>query len=180
MTEKLKYKVGDKLLVEMEVVSVDSTNRPYQLETSGGCYIGWLSKENLEKSVVNLPPRPKVTPTVMEYYEKNEHNNWDIVDWLDSNKIPADVDKWLFEGEEILQHQHALATLIAYGPEAVEVKKEKKYKVKFKPTNQWLRRAFGLYSFVKEESDSFTKQELIDSGFEGVFDNEVFEIEEVV
>lgn len=47
MTEKLKYNVGDKVLVEMEVVSVDGTNRPYRLETSSGYYLDWVSEEIL-------------------------------------------------------------------------------------------------------------------------------------
>lgn len=197
MTEKLKYNVGDKVLVEMEVVSVDGTNRPYRLETSSGYYLDWVSEERLEKSLVNLPPKPKVTQAMMDWYE-TEYNGIDtvgqVIDYFVDDSLSGDeIAEWLFDfsydKSVRSKRQHALATLIAYGPQAVEVEKEKRYRVVFKSSGQVLAKVndrivdevhfMFLHNKHGIEGMCYPKQELIDAGFEGVFDNPMFEVEEV-
>lgn len=87
-----------------------------------------------------------------------------------------DSAEWL----EYNQETFARAWLDGY-----EVEKEKKYKVYLKHTNQKLLYYEDTDDFyfdhINKENitKSFTKKELIDAGFGGVFDNEMFEVEEV-
>lgn len=185
MTEKLKYKVGDKVLVEAEVIKVDDSSNPYLVRIPDPVVSNrvWVSADN----VIHLPPRPKVTQEVMDWYEEteNEKASWYIVEWLNDDGMPQHIHKWLYE-ENHLDNQHALATLIAYGPQAVEVEKVKRYRVMLKRISQILCKQgdsliFTLPNPFDEEDGKylFTKQELIDAAFEGVFDNEMFEVVEV-
>lgn len=86
-----------------------------------------------------------------------------------------DSAEWL----EYNQETFARAWLDGY-----EVEKEKKYKVYLKHTNQELLYYEDTDDFyfdhINKENitKSFTKQELIDAGFGGVFDNEMFEVVE--
>lgn len=185
MSEKLKYKVGDELLVRAKILEVDgkTTRYPYLLSTSG-----WLRKEELDRITVEVPQKPKVTQEVMDWYEevKSERADWTIVSWLRYINIPSEVCDWLY-GENHLENQHAIVTLITYGPEAVEVEKEKKYRVLIKDelvlNSKLVKNPItNMFEFVigdHPDSESFTKQELIDAGFGDVFDNEMFEVEEV-
>ncbi|MHB9781170.1 DUF1642 domain-containing protein [Streptococcus sp. 10F2] len=188
MTEKLKYKVGDKVMVQMEVQGISKDNVPYCLSVPDlGGISYWLSRKELENNVVNLPPKPKVPQVVMDWWEEheNERADWKISNWLSDIDTLEGMYDWLY-GENHLENQHALATLIAYGPEAVEVEKEKKkkYRVLLKETKQYLSTWLDAFRFTVDRHEEelqyeFTKQELIDAGFEGVFDNPMFEVEEV-
>lgn len=64
-----------------------------------------------------------------------------------------------------------------------EIEKEKKFRVKFKLTNQHLMKdSTGYFGFDCPDSENkaeFTKQELEQAGFGGVFDNDMFEVEVV-
>ena len=86
-----------------------------------------------------------------------------------------DSAEWL----EYNQETFARAWLDGY-----EVEKEKKYKVYLKHTNQELLYYEDTDDFyfdhINKENitKSFTKQELINAGFGGVFDNEMFEVVE--
>lgn len=179
MTEKLKYKVGDKVLIEAEIHMRNTDNMSYSLRLPKGKFISWFTEEELRDNAVHLPPRPKVIPAVMDWYEEYKDDNGDIRVYL--RHCPEELENWLRYGPDKLKNQHALATLIAYGEKAVEVEKEKKYRVKFKGSDQYLRRvAFSnKFEFHEAFPDYLTKQELIDAGFEGVFDNPMFEVEEV-
>lgn len=188
MTEKLKYKVGDKVLVELEIDRVDDTDYPYRLiYTEIDECVTWMSESKLDRIAVHLPQKPKVTQAVMDYYLKHKDKNWSIEEYLNIRNTPDEIDDWLFFTEDNLKNQHALATLIAYGPEAVEVEKEKMYRVRIKdnlvvgdtltknPTSL-------MFTFsISDGSDNeiFTKNELEELGFGGVFDNPMFEVEEV-
>lgn len=190
MTEELKYKVGDKVLIEVEVHEVDDTSIPYRLEIPSGHYLGWVSEEVLEMATCKLPPKPKVTQSVMGWYEKDYPNEEEktideILDkFANTAPIDSDVTKWLFHhtcgASELNKRQHALATLITYGPEAVEVEEEKRCLVTLKATGQLLKKYKGKYIFDTSGSFKYLpKQELIEAGFGDVFDNPMFEVEEV-
>lgn len=108
MTEKLKYNVGDKVLIKAEITKIDgSDDTPYCLNL-----FHWISEEALEQRVVHLPPKPKVTQAVMEYCLKHKDKNWSIEEYLDIRNTPDEIDDWLFFTEDKLKNQHALATLV--------------------------------------------------------------------
>lgn len=189
MTEKLKYKVGDKVLIEAEFAKVDDTNVPYLLGVPSGYFLGWISEEALERNTCNLPPRPKVTQAVMDWYEENEveRADWNIFAWLDWKWMPSSIREWIVSDNR-LQKEHALATLITYGPEAVEVEKEKVYKVYVtvggKSFSQ-LKQDSGSFFFGSTAHDSttfkttFTESELENMGLGEVFSCNIFKVEEV-
>ena len=179
MTEKLKYKVGDKVLIEAEITETYKGVGDYQ-ELVEGFEVKTSSKI--------IMPKPKVPQVAVEYYAQNVFADYDYDMWFERSGIPDEIASWLYYDDDddiLMQRQHALATLITYGPEAVEVEKKKKYRVKLKRTNQFLTKdnSHFLFSFpipfAEEPEDGFTKQELIEAGFEGVFDNPMFEVKEV-
>lgn len=192
MVEKLKYKVGDRILFEVVVseIDVEDTEAPYYL-SFGDDHGLWATEEELETLFDRLPPKPKIPQAVMDWYFKFQENYWDVEMYLVDEPKPNEVDKWLYTGNRQLnsERQHALATLIAYGPEAVEVEKEKKYRVVFKSSGQVLSKVndhildevyfMFLHSKLGVEDMCYPKQELIDAGFGDVFDNEMFKVEEV-
>ncbi|MHB9781472.1 DUF1642 domain-containing protein [Streptococcus sp. 10F2] len=183
MTEKLKYKVGDKVMIEAKIEEADSYDTyPYRLRI-GNAITGWVKSDEFKKSLVNLPPKPKIPQAVMEYYEKHKDSDWTISDYLRHH--PEELEYWFFYDDNKLKNQHALATLITYGPEAVEVEKEKRYRVVFKSSGQVLAKVNDhsidevYFMFLHKGDMCYPKQELIEAGFEGVFANEMFEVEEV-
>lgn len=181
MSEELKYKDGEDLIIKAKVIHDWSDNPCDYRLVIAGIYGNYVSEKELEDIVVETPQKPKVTQEVMDWYEevKSERADWTLRQWLSDSFLPEEVSYWLY-GDNHLDHQHAIATLIAYGPEAVEVEKEKRYKVKLKASDQRLIMDSGKPFFTSFFSGwAFTKQRLIDAGFEGVFDNPMFEVEEV-
>lgn len=184
MSEELKYKDGEDLIIKAKVIHDWSDNPCDYRLVIAGIYGNYVSEKELEDIVVETPQKPKVTQEVMDWYEevKSERADWTISQWRTASPIPD----WLY-GENHLENQHALATLIAYGPDAVEVEKEKKYRVLIKDELVLNRRLIknpitNIFEFVIGSNlgiESFTKQELIDAGFGDVFDNPMFEVEEV-
>lgn len=168
---------------------MDDTDAPYYLNFKDDDTGLWVDEEDLRVLSDNLSPRPKVKQAVLDWYFKFQENNWDVESYLVDEPKPSEVDKWLYTGNRQLnsERQHALATLITYGPTAVEVEKEKRYEVRIKNDVVFSRnlvydsqvRTFEFSAVRDRDAYQFTKQELIDAGFEGVFDNEMFEVEEV-
>lgn len=196
MTEKLKYKVGDRILFEAVVseVDVDDTEAPYYL--SFGDFSGrWASGEELETLADRLPPKHQVPQVAFEYYEFYKGKLTGFDEWFgdffdrefrkEFGKDRAEgLAKWLYDNDiqTNLERELALATLIVKGPEAVEVIPEKRYRVNLKAANQTLIASRGDYVFdlCPEECEfKFTKQELIEAGFGDVFDNPMFEVKKV-
>ncbi|MBF8970174.1 DUF1642 domain-containing protein [Streptococcus sp. NLN76] len=179
MTEKLKYKVGDKVLIEGKIDHLDTTDSSYRFETEDGGFAVWVFEEYLK-----VLQKPKIPQAVMDWYEHHKRSHWNVRNYF--MHTPEEIDDWFSVD---LQNEHAFVTLITYGPQAVEVEKEKLYKVKVKNL------ATGYNYLIKNEgvghlilgndrplvgyTFKFTKQELIEAGFEGVFDNPMFEVEEV-
>lgn len=130
--------------------------------------------------------KPVVKQFVADWYEENkinlDYNLWNyIMDW-DFTK-EDDFKKWLNSSREAFQ------TIINMHQFGYKIKKEKKYKVKFKNVvkdssylkydgvvGKWY---FGMKSNSIAIRLYHTKEELEAGGFGGVFDNPMFEIEEV-
>ncbi|NYS33763.1 DUF1642 domain-containing protein [Streptococcus danieliae] len=189
MTEKFKYKVGDRFLFEVVVseIDVEDTEAPYYL-SFGDDHDLWATEEELETLFDRLPPKPKVTQEVMDWYENNKSKNWNINGYL--NNVPEEFYDWILYSDDVIKNQHAFATLVAYGPEAVEVETEKIYRVKIKNlvtsdgkeqflTHDIPKRTVFASRYGKNLKQTFTNWELVLLGFEGVFDNPMFEVEEV-
>lgn len=175
------FKQGDKVVLTDCVVE-DTYNNMIRVKTPNN------GRKTLKKEFVkHQQPKSKVSQAVLKYYEMNKDLEFDFNDWFDSLILlyEDEVHSWLYDNDYKTNQQRelAFATLIVNGPEAVEVEQEKEYEVCFKPTEQVLERR-GEYGFIfVDEPFSgdryFTKQELIDAGFGGVFDNEMFDVEEV-
>lgn len=184
MEEKLKYRVGEEVFIRANVIDIDNERFSYRVKFEN--YDAWLNRG----SVLNhndLKPLPKVTPALMRYYEKHKEEFRGLDEYLDLTDKSSELADWLFFSDDSLKNQHALATLIAYGPEAVEVEKEKRYRVLIKDNlvvgdTLTQNPASLMFTFsIGDGSDSeiFTKNELEEWGFGDVFDNPMFEIEEV-
>lgn len=136
MTEELKYKVGDKVLIEAELKGISNCTGKPELYIKGfGTF--FLNYEGFD-NIVNLPPRPKVKQVVMDYYTQNVSADHDYDEWFERSGMPDGIASWLYcDGDDdiLMQRQHALATLITYGPQAVEVEKEQKYIVEIPNPN---------------------------------------------
>lgn len=183
----MEFKQGDKVVVTDCVVE-DAFNNMVRVKTpNNGC-------KTLEKEFVkHQQPKPTVSQAAMECYEENKGRSYDFEDWFNIEALRSDdkeVYKWLYDNDYKTNQQRelAFATLIVNGPEAVEVEAEKKYKVKMKNLNErfnYLNLSERGFTFdTASENNSrykvvFTKQELEEAGFGGVFDNEMFEVEEV-
>lgn len=125
----------------------------------------------LEKPKVKLP---KYIADKIEYCKDAEgYGLFHAMDYCFGYKDSAE---WL----EYNQETFARAWLDGY-----EVEKDKLYTVAIKSTGQFLHLhkegnfGFAYISAVFERKTTFTKQELINAGFGGVFDNEMFEVVEV-
>lgn len=149
---ELKYKVGDKFFVEVEIEAVEDSggSRSYLLKSNLLYNSIWKTKSLVDSLLEANKPldcmRPQVTQKVVDYYNQFKDGTWGIEDYV--AYAPEELDGWLYDENNKLKNQHALATLIAYGPEAVEVEKEKKYRVKLNLTNQILIDLRGDYVFA--------------------------------
>lgn len=63
MTEKQKYQIGDRLLLELEVKNVDKSQRPYSLKTKTGEFVGWFTEVEIENNLVK--PKTKIPELVV-------------------------------------------------------------------------------------------------------------------
>ena len=131
---------------------------------------------------------PEVPQFVANWYEKHKNNFnfhvWDYVYMFDS-KDESDFTRWLNDS-----NVNAFQTLVNMHQFGYKVKKDKKYLVKLKGV---LNGTKALKHNIREDSwymgtvqESLylkmfhTKEELKAGGFSLVFDNPMFEVEEVV
>lgn len=132
--------------------------------------------------------KPVVPQCVADWYEEHKDNlDFDlreyIINWY--YKEPCDFKKWIDSNSKI----EPLVTLVNMHQFGYEVKEETKYKVRIKGVsesknylnldvdNKWYFLA-SEYE-VKGFETKFTRQQLEEAGFGEVFDNPMFEIEEV-
>lgn len=129
---------------------------------------------------------PEVPQYVADWYESNkknlDYNLWNyIIDW---DETEEDIFKrWVNNSKEAFQ------TIINMHQFGYKIKKEKKYLVKLKGVINGTKALKqdtsngGWYMGIVHEVDYIrvfhTKKELEAGGFSGVFDNPMFEVEEV-
>ncbi|HEL1619437.1 TPA: DUF1642 domain-containing protein [Streptococcus suis] len=144
-------------------VTVHSTTHPFKMTV----------KQVYQFQKPHKPQKVVVPKFVAEWIEetKEHHPNlrwvWDV--------YPNDLElnKWLKTNTETFM----LAWLDGY-----EVEKEQLYTVKVVGTGQYLVERYKKQGYVFIDTEDpllFTKSELEAAGFRGVFDNPMFEVEEV-
>ena len=179
----LKYDKNTKLIGGFSIDIVDETDPVWSYMLRHNMLdenIDWVTEDVitnlLEKPKVKLP---KYIADKIEYCKDAEgYGLFHAMDYCFGYKDSAE---WL----EYNQDTFARAWLDGY-----EVEKEKRYRVLIKDGLVLNRRLVkspiaNTFEFVIGSNlgilgiESFTKQELIEAGFGGVFDNEMFEVEEV-
>lgn len=172
----LKYNEDTQLIGGFKIskVYLGRTRFPYCLHHDYDDSLGWVSEATitdlLEKTKVRLPK------SVADYLEKCKEEGLRLWHAIDIEDCPVDIFPYLSTNMETF----ARAWLDDY-----EVEEDKLYTVAIKSTGQFLHLhkegnfGFAYISAVFERKTTFTKKELIDAGFGGVFDNEMFDVEEV-
>lgn len=149
-------------------------------------------------SQIDEPQKPIVPQVAIEYYYTYKDCSYSLGELLGDfysqsarEEFPRldELAMWLHDNDENTNRQRelALATLIVNGPSAVEVEQEKLYRVSIADNlviNDTLtkNKDSGIFSFSigdDTESELFTKAELEGAGFGSVFDNDMFEVQEV-
>lgn len=148
---------------------------------------GRLSIAHAEDLYDSFFEKPVVPQYVADWYEANkeylDYNIWEFIKHWDMQ--PEDeFKKWMFD-----DNKNPILTLVNMHQFGYEVKEETKYKVRIKGVsesenylnldvdNKWYFLA-SEYE-VKGFETKFTRQQLEEAGFGEVFDNPMFEIEEV-
>ena len=165
MTE---FKVGDKMLMEMEFVEKDDSDRPYGFRSEKLLYNLWFKKEEIE-TAIKFPTLPKI---VAEWLEDCKKEGMSIYRSF-AEVADSELELHFYESDEYKenQEQFVLAWLFGY-----EVDTEKRYRVKL-PNGQYLRLLNEAVSFGWNANETFTKAEIEQAGFGWVWD--VDEIEKV-
>lgn len=139
-------------------------------------------------------PKLKIPQFMLDWVDDSRERYYEFDEWFDPDNQPMKVYKWLNCKNKRQADINALAlmTLIVNGPDAVTVEKEKLYQIIDKRLNAtfsclgydiegrawfWGNKKF----FKKNKGDrlAHTLQQLIDAGFEEVFENPNYEAEEV-
>lgn len=175
MSEKLKYKVGDELLLKATVkeLSESSCILDFGLLGKAVQYQATIAQMDINKKV----KIPQFVADIIVSLKENDMTLYDALNIYSLDDDINEIDDWVQENSDTF----ARAWLDGY-----EVEEDKLYTVAIKSTGQFLHLhkegnfGFAYISAVLERKTTFTKKELIDAGFGDVFDNEMFEVEEVV
>lgn len=139
-------------------------------------------------------PKPKMPQFMLDWVDDSRERYYEFDEWFDPDNQPLEVYKWLNPKNKRQADINALAlvTLIVNGPDAVTVEKEKLYQIIDKRLNAtfsclgydidgrawfWGNKKFFLKN--KGVRLAHTRKQLIDAGFEEVFENPNYEAEEV-
>lgn len=156
---------------------------------------GWVTSEFIIDILDQLDqPKPKMPQFMLDWVDDSREWHYDFDEWFDCGSQPLEVYQWLNPENKRQAELNALAlvTLIVNGPDAVIVEKEKSYQIIDKRLNAtfsclgydidgrawfWGNKKFFLKN--KGVRLAHTRQQLIDAGFEEVFENPNYEAEEV-
>lgn len=129
------------------------------------------------------PHKPVVPQFVADWYEEHKDNlEYNIWDWMKYNLEPKKRENVIFSqwlGKTVNNPVETLIKMKLYG---YTVEKEPKYTVKIKSVNQYLVRNTDedFLGFLQSRLKSkFTRKELEEAGLSDVFNNPLFEVEEV-
>lgn len=139
-------------------------------------------------------PKLEVPQFMVDWVNNSRERHYDFDEWFDCDNQPMEVYKWLNCKNKRQADLNALAlvTLIVNGPDAVTIEKEKLYQIIDKRLNAtfsclgyeiddrvwfWGNKKFFLKN--KGARLAHTRQQLIDAGFEEVFENPNYEAKEV-
>lgn len=188
MSEKLKYKVGDEVLLKATVkeLSESSCTLDFGLLGKAIQYQATIAQMDINKKV-------KIPLFVADIIVRAKEQNKTLYEVLSTYGVEYSIDD--FDSfDDIIRHNVFVEcwlednsdTFARAWLDGYEVDKEKRYMVIPKHTNQILVKQGDSFIFTLpnpfDEEDGkhlFTKQELIDAGFGDVFDNEMFEVEDV-
>lgn len=135
--------------------------------------------------------KPVVPQYVADWYEEIKDNfGYDLVEAINSIPVPVDGEEYTDFEKWVLDNENALTTLVNMHQFGYKVKKEPRYAVSIKGIKVdkgFLNydRFSNTWSFEDDDTgvDRFraihTRKELEKAGFGEVFDNPMFEIEEV-
>lgn len=170
------------------------------LNELGSDYGLWKYKAGFEQGKLDgymEREKPVVPQVVIDYYEFYRGKLTNFEEWFAKFEVESDEDfqqmdevgKWLYDVDYKTQTQRelALAMLIVNGLDAVEVEKEKRYRVKMKNAYynkypQFLCETDNGIFWAAEidlRKTKFTRKELEEAGFGEVFNSPLFEVEEV-
>lgn len=135
--------------------------------------------------------KPVVPQYVADWYEEIKDNfGYDLVEAINSIPVPVDGEEYTDFEKWVLDNENALTTLVNMHQFGYKVKKEPRYAVSIKGIK--VDKGFlnydkfsNTWSFEDDDTgvDRFraihTRKELEKAGFGEVFDNPMFEIEEV-
>lgn len=148
--------------------------------------VGHLSIAHAEDLYDSLFEKPVVPRYVADWYEEHkkslEYDLWSyIVDW--DNQNPSDFKEWFNTDKDAFQ------TLVNMHQFGYEVEEETRYRVRIKGVsgsrcylNYDVNEGYYFISSVKEIDGyrtKLTRKQLEEAGFGEVFNNSMFEIEEV-
>lgn len=129
---------------------------------------------------IDEPQKPRVPQVAVEFYEEYEADNLDLGEWFSDfysdeaiEQFPRmeELAEWLHDNdsETNRQREFALATLVTFGIDAVEVEKEKLYRIPLKGLittdghQQYLTGKAGRYFASRRDyhlKQTFTQTEL--------------------
>lgn len=152
---------------------------------------GRLSIAHAEDLYDSFFPKPAVSQCVADWYEEIKDNfGYDLVEAINSIPVPVDGEEYTDFEKWVLDNENALTTLVNMHQFGYKVKKEPRYAVSIKGIK--VDKSFlnydkfsNTWSFEDDDTgvDRFraihTRKELEKAGFGEVFDNPMFEIEEV-
>ncbi|HFU4464746.1 TPA: DUF1642 domain-containing protein [Streptococcus suis] len=128
-------------------------------------------------SQIHEPSKVVVPKFVATWIEEAKEEGYNLSYAMSDDITPSEVEEWLFKHAYSNEEVFAQAWLDGY-----EVEKEQLYTVKVVGTGQYLVERFKKQGYVFIDTEDpllFTKSELEAAGFRGVFDNPMFEVEEV-
>lgn len=191
----MKLKVGDKVYLPYTIDKLIDNNVELSNE-----FISHIFSEQYVSNMA-VPFKHKVPQVAIDYYNYYKDGLTSFEEWfgdfysadfLEQFPKGSELAKWLYDNDDKInvERELALATLITYGENAVEVIKEPKYKVfmqgasdifsqlKLDTNGEWF---FG--SPVTSQSDfktNFSKEELEQMGLSEVLTSSIFRVEETI
>lgn len=188
-------KIGDNVYLPFKVDGIHGNIVKLNNDSIGDIF---HHEKNVSKEIVSITK--KVPQVAIDYYNfyKNDLTSFEewfgdfySADFLEQFPRGSELAKWLYDNDDQtnIEHELALATLIVYGENAVEIIKEPEYKVymnnahegfsqlKLDDKGEWY---FGSINNSYGYKVKFTQEKLKEMGLEDVFTSSIFKVEKVI